>query len=148
MEKDWILDNIKRVLAEKQIKVETVSNEIGISKGEFSKILSGQRKDYFKYLPQIAESIETTFHELVTPPHIVQNNHVDEVNANGVGNAGNVYQQNNIELYERIISECEEKDKAKDMLIEQLRTELDNFKRKYQNAKDKVKEFEKGKLSN
>jgi hypothetical protein len=38
--------------------VENVSNAIGISKGEFSKILSGQRKDYFKYLPLLAENLE------------------------------------------------------------------------------------------
>ena len=144
MQKDWILDNIKRILAEKQIKVETVSNEIGISKGEFSKILSGQRKEYFKYLPQIAESIQITFHELVTPTQIIQNNH-GEINNNENGNASNDYQQNNIELYERIIKETLEKDRAKDMLIEQLKNELVNFKRKYQNAKNKIKELEKGK---
>jgi transcriptional regulator with XRE-family HTH domain len=65
---DWILNNIKGILKEKALKVETVSSEIGISKGEFSKILSGEREQYFKYLPQISQSLGVSFHQLVTPP--------------------------------------------------------------------------------
>jgi lambda repressor-like predicted transcriptional regulator len=58
MTKDWILANIENIMREKGLKLETVSKEIGISKGEFSKILSEQRKDYPKYLVKIAEILE------------------------------------------------------------------------------------------
>ena len=35
-EKDWILENIKRIIKEKNLKVENISKAIGISSGEFS----------------------------------------------------------------------------------------------------------------
>lgn len=68
MKNDWILKKIKSLLKEKEIKMENFSKEIGISVGEFSKILSGERANYFKHLPQIALSLDVDFHDLVAPP--------------------------------------------------------------------------------
>jgi transcriptional regulator with XRE-family HTH domain len=100
--KDFILENIKDIMKNKSIKVETVSTGIGISKGEFSKILSGERENYFKHLPQIAHSLGVSFHELVTPKSVVQNNH-GEVKENSIGNASNtqIRHHGNVDLYEK-----------------------------------------------
>ena len=63
--KDWILENIRILMKEKGIKVENLFPAIGISQGELSKILSGQRSDYFKHLPNFAIALGVTYHQLV-----------------------------------------------------------------------------------
>ncbi len=141
LEKDWILENIKKKLNEKQVKVETISKEIGISKGEFSKILSGQRKDYYKYLPQIAAFFGVTFHQLVTPDQVILNNY-GEVKEQSQGNVAHLNITTDKVLYERLIEECKNKDKTKDELIQVEREAKENYKRKYEKMKLRVIELE------
>lgn len=141
-EKDWILENIKKIIKEKGLKVENVSNAIGISKGEFSKILSGQRDNYPKYLPQIADSLEVSFHQLVTPNNVILNNY-GEIKEQSQGQVANMYNSTDKVLYERLINECNEKDKTKDELLKTEREAKENYKRKYEAMKAKVQELEK-----
>lgn len=115
-------------MKEKSIKVETVSTEIGISKGEFSKILSGEREQYYKHLPLIAQSLGVSFHELVTPKGIVQNNH-GEVKENSVGNASNtqIHHYGNKELFDRMFSVCEDRNIANQKIIELQKLEINKL---------------------
>lgn|GEM_PF-2332174 len=89
IENEWIIENIRTLLKEKEVKVENISREIGISQGEFSKIINGQRKDYFKYLPQITESLGVSYHRLVIPAQVVQTNY-GNINDHGNGMIGQV----------------------------------------------------------
>jgi len=52
--KDQTLNNIAYYMRSRHIKVENMARALGISAGEFSKILNGQRKHYHKHLPGIA----------------------------------------------------------------------------------------------
>jgi len=45
--------------------VENVSKDIGVSIGEFSKIIIGQKKNYFEHLPQMLHYFGIYFHNLV-----------------------------------------------------------------------------------
>ncbi len=98
--KDWILENIRNIMHEKHIKVENISSAIGISNGELSKILNGERKDYFKHLPNIAKVLEVSFHQLVTPQNgNVFNNH-GSIDTIGVAQAHIVEQKDeSIKIY-------------------------------------------------
>ena len=121
--KNMILENIRKILQEKGIKVENISKEIGISKGEFSKIMNGQRKDYSKYLHRIAESLNLTYHQLINA-----SSHTNKKMASDF----------QTDLYERLINECKEKDKAKDDLIKNLYEQIEILKNKYEEMKRKM----------
>ena len=91
--KDWILENIRTLMKEKSIKVENFSTAIGISKGELSKILNGERKDYYRYLPDMANELKVSFHNLVSPQNgQVFYNH-GSIDNNSVGQAHIVEQK-------------------------------------------------------
>jgi len=139
--KDWILENIKDIMKEKSIKVETVSTEIGISKGEFSKILSGEREQYYKHLPLIAQSLGVSFHSLVTPKGLVQNNH-GEVKENSVGNASNtqIHHHGNKDLYERMFAVCEDRNVANQKIIELQKIEINKLNSEIKKLRQKQKE--------
>jgi len=121
--KDLILGNLRKILQEKGVKVENISRGIGISKGEFSKILSGQRKDYAKHLHRMADYLNVSYHHLMNTP-----NTMDFKTANDL----------QTDLYERLINECKEKDKAKDDLIKNLYEQIENLKNKHAEVKKKL----------
>lgn len=51
---DWILKNINQLIDDKGIKLEYISAKLGISQGEVSKILKGERECYTKYVYQFS----------------------------------------------------------------------------------------------
>lgn len=125
-EKDWILENIRQILRDTGIKEEYLAGHLGISQGELSKILSGQRKDYPKYLPQIAESLKVSFHRLVLPPGVVQNN-FGPIAAHGIGQVSNLFQENK-ELCEQLLKAKDEIIQAERDAKEELRKRLDEHR--------------------
>lgn len=145
MENDWILANIKKTMKEKGVKSATISKAIGISEGEFSKILNGQRIDYYDYLPKIANFFGISYHQLVKQDsNIIQNNHNQEggtaiANSNG---PDQVY-------VDKLFNQCDETIKSKDKTIKTLedlyQTEKDakdSLKRKYEKLKLRLQELE------
>ena len=132
MEQDWIIDNIRNLLEERRTKVETISKEIGISKGEFSKILNGKREDYFKYLQAIADFFNVGFRELVKPQNLYVNSTNNKL-------ANDIY----FELHERLILQYKATLESNSSLIIALKASEENYKRKYYNLKIRVKELEK-----
>jgi hypothetical protein len=64
---DSVLNKIALQMRIKQVKVENISRALGISAGEFSKVINGQRKQYHKYLPGIAAYLEMSPQELLKP---------------------------------------------------------------------------------
>lgn len=112
-EQDWILQNIRNKMKESDTKVEVLGKYLEISGSEVSKILHGQRKNYFHYLPKIADFFRISFHELVQPSNHVQNNY-GNIQSHGIGylstqQFSNDSSINSSELYERIISEMKDK---------------------------------------
>ncbi len=131
--KDWILDNIRNIMKEKSIKVENLATSIGNSKGELSKILNGERKDYFKYLPDIAKGLNVSFHNLVSPQN-------ENINDNGVGQA-HILEQKDESIKNLLL--------AKDLIIDGKneilaiqKNQIENLERKYKNLKEKLVDTE------
>jgi transcriptional regulator with XRE-family HTH domain len=141
LEKDWILENVKNIIAEKQLKVENISNAIGISKGEFSKILNGQRKDYFKYLPLLAENLGVSFHQLVKnePKYNQVNNH-----QKGGTSFHNIMETDKT-IVEKMFAQYEDSIKTLHEYNNNLKQERDNYKRKYENMKNRLIKLEEKK---
>ncbi len=114
-QKDRILEKINKIVHEKRLKTENVSKAIGISKGEFSKILSGKRKEYFKHLPKIAEILGMSFTQLVSHDSFLENSFEYQNDSQILKICA---------LYERLININDLKDEAKDQLILQLQEAL------------------------
>lgn len=131
MNSDWIIENIKNLIHEKGIKVENISRELGISKGEFSKIINGQRKDYIKYLPAIAECLKVGYRVLLLPKDSYNN-------ADNKNQADRIY----LELYERLIIQYKVTQEANSDLIKVLKESCEIYKRKYINMKQRVEVLE------
>ncbi len=144
MENDWILSNIKKIIKEKNLKLENVSNDIGKSTGEFSKILNGERKNYFSDLPKIAQALDVDFHTLVKQDStVIQNNHHQE---GGTAIANNINDQKYID---KLVNQCQHTIESKEATIKTLedlvkneKEAKENFKRKYEKMKLKVQELE------
>lgn len=144
MENDWILRNIRTMMKDKDLKMENFSRDIGISVGEFSKILNGQRKNYYDHLPKMAELLGVSFHELVKQDStIIQNNHHQE----GGTAMHNGVDQNYID---KLVEQCHHTIEAKDATIKILETLIqtekdlkENFKRKYEILKARLIEADK-----
>lgn len=134
MNSDWIIENIKNLIHQKGIKVENISKDLGISKGEFSKIMNGQRKDYIKYLPAIADYLKVGYKVLLLP----RDNHN---NADNKNQADRIYQ----ELYERLILQFKVTQEANSDLIQLLKESCETYKNKYINEKQRV-DFLEGRL--
>ena len=61
---DSVLSKIALHMRIRHVKVENMARALGISAGEFSKILNGQRKHYQKHLPGIAAYLNLDLHAL------------------------------------------------------------------------------------
>ena len=132
-ENDWILPKIKKLIREKQTKLEILAKFIGISQGEFSKILNGERLNYYKHIPAIADYFNLSFLELVK---------------NDLPNHFNTPTSENSEVFllNKYITQCNETISSKDATIKTLddlvkseREAKENYKRKYENCKEKLK---------
>lgn len=116
---DYIPDNIRHYRKEFNVKLESLAKELGISLGEMSKIENGQRTDYYKYLPQIANTLGIEFVQLVSPrTGITQHSYNIE---NGVNAINYEHHGVNEELYARALKNAEETIEMQKILIEELR---------------------------
>ena len=132
-ENDWILPKIKKIIKERQTKIEHIAKSIGVSNGEFSKILNGERLNYYKHIPAIADYFNLSFLELVK---------------NDLPNHFNTSTSENSEIFllNKYITQCNETISSKDATIKTLddlvkseREAKENYKRKYENCKEKLR---------
>ena len=132
-ENDWILPKIKKIIKERQTKIEHIAKSIGVSNGEFSKILNGERLNYFKHIPAIADYFNLSFLELVK---------------NDLPNHFKTSPSENAEVFllDKYIAQCNETISSKDATINTLdnlvkseREAKENYKRKYENCKEKLR---------
>ena len=63
--KDYILENSVNIRTAKGIYQKQIADMLGIEQGRYSKLEKGIVKDYFDYLPKIAQVLGVSFHELV-----------------------------------------------------------------------------------
>lgn len=59
-----IIENIKHEIKIQNLKLDFIAKSLGISIGEFSKILSGERKNFYKYLFAISNILNVEFMKL------------------------------------------------------------------------------------
>lgn len=134
-ENDWILPKIKKLVKEKQIKIEHIAKTIGISNGEFSKILNGERRNYYKYLPAIAEYFDIPFLNIVKED--IENS---ELNNKSISQHPDYpLLKGNIVQFEETIKAKEASIKILEDLVKAEREAKENYKRKYENCKEKLK---------
>ena len=133
IENDWILPKIKKIIKERQTKIVHIAKSIGISNGEFSKILNGERLNYYKHIPAIADYFNLSFLELV------KNDLPNHFNSP-------TYENSEVFLLDNYITQCKETISSKDANIKTLddlvkseREAKENYKRKYENCKEKLK---------
>ena len=134
-ENDWILPKIKKLIREKQTKVENLAKFIGISQGELSKILNGERLNYYKHIPAIAEYFNIPFLSFAKEDssnlaikNLSISQHPDYHLLNG-----------NIIQFEEIIKAKEANIKTLEELVISEREAKENYKRKYENCKEKLR---------
>lgn len=96
MKKDWILDNLNRIINQKGIKLEYIAAKLGKSQGEVSKILKGERESYTKYIYQFTEILNEPYHELVKNNEVNLYNY-GEIKDYGVGNVNNLQRPDSVE---------------------------------------------------
>ncbi|HEY1047406.1 MAG TPA: helix-turn-helix transcriptional regulator [Bacteroidia bacterium] len=135
---DWILSNIRRLIKQKNLKMSYVASRIGVSEGEFSKILNGYRINYYDKLPLLSEILEVDFHELV-----------DNSNAILLHDEGQIsfFTEQTIKQFELTINSKDVTIKALEELLSLEREIKETYIKKYQNLKIKFTELEKKKLS-
>ncbi|MDP2176718.1 MAG: helix-turn-helix transcriptional regulator [Bacteroidota bacterium] len=131
---DWILENIVKIRKLKNKQGPEMAKALGIAQGTYSKLENGKIKDYYEYLPKIAQILGVSFHELVSPNRLNDFKKPLEVNANNldsISNSNNSVPEIVIQQFEVIINVLKE-------LNENLKSERDNYKRKYENCKVKL----------
>ena len=130
-ENDWILPKIKILIREKQTKLEIWAKFIDISQGELSKILNGERLNYYKYIPAIADYFEIPFLSLVC--------NENKINSSISYHPDFQLLNNNINQLEAIIKAKEANIKTLEVLVINLTESKENYKRKYESCKEKLK---------
>lgn len=65
-----IVDNIRKIMREKKFTQAAFAEFMGISAGQFSKILSGEHHLSFLYLERIASSISMSAIDIITYPQV------------------------------------------------------------------------------
>ena len=69
-----ILSNIKHYMEKNQEKTETFAKKIGLSSGELSKILRGERQNFIKHLDKFSKALGVSLDDLLK----VRNEDIDE----------------------------------------------------------------------
>lgn len=133
IENDWILPKIKKIIKERQTKIVHIAKSIGISNGEFSKILNGERLNYYKHIPAIADYFNLSFLELV------KNDLPNHFNSPTSENSEVFLLDNYITQCKETISSKDANIKTLDDLVKSEREAKENYKRKYENCKEKLK---------
>jgi transcriptional regulator with XRE-family HTH domain len=143
--KDWIIENIHSFMKDKGMKLDTISSTIGISHGEFSKILKGEREQYYKHLPQIAHVLGVTYHDLVkqNTSTIQDNLRYEDESALHNGIAPN-YAHQLVNQCQHTIDALKSTIATLNSLVKNEKEAKENFKRKYEKMKARVEELEKG----
>jgi transcriptional regulator with XRE-family HTH domain len=135
IEYDWILLKIKKIIKERQTKIEHIAKSIGVSNGEFSKILNGERLNYYKHIPAIAEYFNIPFLSFVKEDSsnlAIKNQSISQHPDYQLLN-GNIIQ------FEEIIKAKEANIKTLEELVISEREAKENYKRKYENCKEKLR---------
>jgi transcriptional regulator with XRE-family HTH domain len=133
---NYILDNINEVIKAKKIKLEFIAHKLGISQGEVSKILNGDRKEYEKYIYDFSKILDIDYQELV------RNQEVNLVN-DGEVRAQNLSVVHNLnhgekELYNDRILDLKEINRMNKENISDLTAQIEYWKTKYYKLKDKT----------
>lgn len=126
--------NIARIMREKRIKLETVSKETAISKGELSKIINGQRKDFRKHLDIIAKVLGVEVAELEKP--------ITETPAEKKESKLTDKTPNIETLYERLIKANKTEINMQRGLIGDLKQDLAFWKKEVELLKEQIKRLE------
>ena len=134
---DWILKNINQLIVEKGIKLEYISAKLGISQGEVSKILKGERECYTKYVYQFSQILNEPYHDIVKNDEVNQYNY-GEIKDNGIGNVRTLKKSIDIELFEQRIQDKDDLIKLEREQKIQEREQKEYWKEKYYRIKEKL----------
>ena len=134
---DWILKNINQLIVEKGIKLEYISAKLGISQGEVSKILKGERECYTKYVYQFSQILNEPYHDIVKNDEVNQYNY-GEIKDNGIGNVRTLKKSIDIELFEQRIQDKDDLINLEREQKIQEREQKEYWKEKYYRIKEKL----------
>ena len=134
---DWVLDNINKIISKKGIKLEYISAKLGISQGEVSKILKGERECYTKYVYQFSQILNEPYHDIVKNDEVNQYNY-GEIKDNGIGNIRTLKKSIDIELFEQRIQDKDDLIKLEREQKIQEREQKEYWKEKYYRIKEKL----------
>ena len=134
---DWILKNINQLIVEKGIKLEYISAKLGISQGEVSKILKGERECYTKYVYQFSQILNEPYHDIVKNDEVNQYNY-GEIKDNGIGNIRTLKKSIDIELFEQRIQDKDDLINLEREQKIQEREQKEYWKEKYYRIKEKL----------
>ena len=134
---DWVLDNINKIISKKGIKLEVISTALGISQGEVSKILKGERECYTKYVYQFSQILNEPYHDIVKNDEVNQYNY-GEIKDNGIGNVRTLKKSIDIELFEQRIQDKDDLIKLEREQKIQEREQKEYWKEKYYRIKEKL----------
>jgi transcriptional regulator with XRE-family HTH domain len=139
--KDWILHNILRIRKLKGKQGPEMAKELGIVQGTYSKLENGKIKDYFEYLPKIAQVLGVSFHELINP---------QENQAPAANKSAHITDYNDKQLIQKLMDQYEEIIRtkhatimAKDELLKNEREIRENYKDKYERLKIQLEQLQK-----
>ena len=142
---DWILSNILKLRILKNKQGPEIAKELGIAQGTYSKLENGKIKNYFDYLPKIANALGVSFHDLVKyEPSINQIKYASNDNREIEGNTNS----NDFVITEKLILHCEETIKTLLEMNELVIQERDYYKRKYKFLKVKLNTLEENIIKN
>ena len=134
---DWVLDNINKIISKKGIKLEYISAKLGISQGEVSKILKGERECYTKYVYQFSQILNEPYHDIVKNDEVNQYNY-GEIKDNGIGNVRTLKKSIDIELFEQRIQDKDDLINLEREQKIQEREQKEYWKEKYYRIKEKL----------
>ena len=134
---DWVLDNINKIISKKGIKLEVISTALGISQGEVSKILKGERECYTKYVYQFSQILNEPYHDIVKNDEVNQYNY-GEIKDNGIGNVRTLKKSIDIELFEQRIQDKDDLINLEREQKIQEREQKEYWKEKYYRIKEKL----------
>ena len=138
--KDWILHNILRLRKLKGKQGPEMARELGIVQGTYSKLENGKIKDYYEYLPKIAQILGVSFHELINPTGVAEQAAHKPVGVPEYNDRQLV--QKLIEQYEEIIRTKHATIVAKDELLKNEREIRESYKDKYEHIKTQLEQLQ------
>jgi transcriptional regulator with XRE-family HTH domain len=133
---NYILDNINEAIKAKKIKLEFIAHKLGISQGEVSKILNGDRKEYEKYIYDFSKILDIDYQELVCN-HGVKLINDGDVKEQSQGVLHNL-NHGEKELYNERILDLKEINRMNKENISDLTAQMEYWKNKYYKLKDKT----------